>query len=202
MSNIEKDLGDIDEDFWNSYKLFIKDEKNNIKNLLNKTSNSNLDKVEDNWIIDYKDKLNDQFNLMLFIIKQIEDIVKDNCNNSLHILNIMCVYSYVCKEFNIGLTELKDKKRRDFNESKIVQQKTIDATNTNFNLNININISINLKIYDEIINDFMKLFTIFNECFTDANQLNIKKIEDTFKNKLLTCKNETEKLYLKLIRII
>ena len=30
----------------------------------------------------------------------------------------MCVYSYVCKEFNIGLTELKDKKRRDFNESE------------------------------------------------------------------------------------
>ena len=40
-------------------KLFIKDEKNNIKTLLNKSSNLNLDKVEDNWIIDYKNKLND-----------------------------------------------------------------------------------------------------------------------------------------------
>lgn len=197
MSNIEKDLFDIDEEFWDNYKLFIKDDKNNIKNLLNKSSNLNLNlnKLEDNWIVDYKNKLNDQFNLMLFILKQIENIVTDNCINSLHILNIMCVYSYVCKEFNIGLTELKDKKRRDFNESKIVQKKTIDATNTNYNLNI----TINLKIYDEIINDFMKLFTIFNECLSDANQI---EIEETFKNKILTCKNETEKLYLKLIRII
>lgn len=114
MDKIRNEIVQINPEFWNKFSKYL-DDSDSVYN-------------DDSIAL----QLYFIFELLKFMLNDANNILKDNCNNHLNILNMLCVYSLIMREFNNIMCNLVD-----LNESKKIE-------------------------FDSISIEFIEIFDIFN----------------------------------------
>ena len=119
MDKIRNEIVQINPEFWNKFSKYL-DDSDSVYN-------------DDSIAI----QLYFIFELLKFMLNDANNILKDKCNNHLNILNMLCVYSLIMREFNNIMCNLVD-----LNESKKIE-------------------------FDSISIEFIEIFDIFNHFLDD-----------------------------------
>ena len=97
MENVKKDTSDLYPDFWNEF------ENNNCnREIRNKLVMQLLMKTQiDTSKFNTKLTLANFCDVLIFLLKKVENIFKNGLDNYLDVLSIMCIYSSLIRELNM-----------------------------------------------------------------------------------------------------
>lgn len=109
MDKIKNELYSVDITFWEAYDGY----------LLNNISKTKI-LLDDNKKV--KTDLNELFILLKFVIEKVNNILETDCSNSKCILNLLCIYSAILREFNNIMFKLSNRspeKKSEFDKLSI-----------------------------------------------------------------------------------
>jgi hypothetical protein len=111
MEKIKRELYNIDIEFWKEFSDYL---SLNVFSQIEMISNPEKSLVSNN--------LFELFRLLKFVIEKVNDVLETECNDSVCILNLLCIHSAILREFNTIMFNLSNsnlEKKSDFDKLSI-----------------------------------------------------------------------------------